>query len=247
MKHLFLSLLCAAPLALVPGLSAQDDEVTPEDLVAQWLKTERLIAQEAADWKAEQAHTAQLLALYEDELALLDEELAQAGKNAPTVDEEAENLKARIAASEQARREAIQFLARLQPRVVALFARFPQPLQKQLEDDAFILEREVNNETLDETMRAIVKILQEAGRFNRSYVFEEHLISLKGEDLRAKVMYLGLSRGFFLAGKRAGSATPGDEGWVFRENDKLANTLEKAFLIQEKQVPSALIELPLQR
>ena len=230
-------------------LQGQEKEVvTAKNLVTHWLQTERLLAHEATDWKGEQEHTNQLLELYDKELKLLKEELSKTGQNAGLIDEEAEALKKSIAASEVSRRRTIEFLTKIKPRIVALAARFPAPLLAQLDVEiATLRETEVSNETSSATLRAMLKILQDASRFNRSFTFDEQEISLKDSSYRAKVMYFGLSRAYFLAGDLAGEMLPGKQQWRINERSELLPELKKAFAIQAKEMPSTFFNVPLKK
>lgn len=233
---------------VLQGEEGGKEVVTAKNLVTQWLQTERLLAQEAADWKGEQEHINQLLELYDKELALLKEELAKAGQNAGLIDEEAEALKKSIEASEASRRRTIEFLAKIKPRIVALAARFPTPLQAQLDAEIATLEEtKVSNKTCSATLRAMLKISQDASRFNRSFTFEEQEISIKDSSYRARVMYFGLSRGYFLAGDLAGEMLPGEKQWSVNERSELLPELKKAFAIQAKEMPSTFFNLPLKK
>lgn len=217
-----------------------------EQLLSQWVQTEHLIVTEKLGWEERKEHTKQLSSLYQKELVLLAEELSKAGNNAAFVDADTEALKRSIRNSETARVLAIDFLQKLKPRLIDFYQDLPSPLQQQLKEQRFILENEVNNATVQDSLRAVIKILQESARFDRSFVFEEHTIELNGEMLRAKVMYLGLSGAFFQAGDVFGKAEPADGGWVFSEDAPLQKEISKAFAIQEKAVPSAFFTLPLQ-
>jgi len=220
-------------------------EVSGEDLVEQWLETERLIVEEKAAWEKAQQSSQQLLALYKEELRLLDEELLEAGQSAPEIDAEVEKQKSIIEATEKARLVAIQQVTLFQPKALALFAKLPMPLQKQLEADQLLLQDAISNYNIDETLRASIRILSESAKFDRAFLFDEHEITLADEKFRAKVMYLGLSRAFFVAGKRAGYGEPTEDGWVFTEEPELKSSIEKAFAVKSKELPSSLFELPL--
>ncbi|MGJ8677386.1 MAG: DUF3450 family protein [Akkermansiaceae bacterium] len=223
-------------------------ESTQEQLVEQWLKTERLIEQESADWDSQRQHSQRLLSLYDKELVLLDEELSQSGNNAELVDAETEQLKQSLAASETTRRRVIAHVAKLRPQVLDLLKKLPTPLQEQLKDQAFTLENKVSNTSVDAMLRAITKIYQESERFNRNYVFEEHPIEINGESLRAKVIYLGLSHALFIAGDLAGEARPSDQNtgnWIFSERPEMKKNILSAFAVHEKEIASSLFEIPL--
>ena len=233
---------------VLQGQEGEKKVVTAKNLVTHWLQTERLLAHEAIDWQDEQKHTNQLLELYDKELTLLNEELSKTGQNAGLIDEEAETLKNSIAASEASRRRTIEFLAKIKPRIVALAARFPAPLQAQLDTEIATLgETKVSNKTSSAILRAILKILQDASRFNRSFSFDEQEISLKDSSYRAKVMYFGLSRAYFLAGDLAGEMLPGEKQWSVNERSELLPGLKKAFAIQAKEMPSTFFNMPLKK
>lgn len=239
--HCLLLTLCCAPVPLVA-----EPEVGEKQLVEQWLLTERLLSSEKVSWEEEKAHTSQLLTLYGKELAFLDEELAKAGKSAPLVDDETEKLKKSIAATEKTRRAVIGFLRRFKPQVQQVTKRFPKPLVSQLSDDLAALDPEVGNGNVADVLRAVIRILQQAATFDRSYTFEDEVITLDGTDYTARVMYFGLSHGYFLAGKKAGIAKPGENGWVYTERSDIAEELIKAFAIQAKERPSGYFQVPLQ-
>ena len=246
---LFFKALLFLSICVGNVLQGQEKEVvTAKNLVTHWLQTERLLAHEATDWKGEQEHINQLLELYDKELKLLKEELSKTGQNAGLIDEEAEALKKSIAASEVSRRRTIEFLAKIKPRIIALTARFPAPLQAQLDVEIATLgETEVSNKASSATLRAMLKILQDASRFNRSFTFDEQEISLKDSSYRAKVMYFGLSRAYFLAGDLAGEMLPGEKQWRINERSELLPELKKAFAIQAKEMPSTFFNVPLKK
>lgn len=243
-KNFLLFTIPIIGFGLSPIANGQEN-LSGEDIIAQWVKTERLIVTEGLDWQSKQIRSAQLIELYEKELTLLNDELNKAGNNAAVVDEEAIALKQSIQQSEKARLIAIDYLKKIKPRIISLYQKLPNTLQQQLEAQDFILKNDVNNATLHDSLQAIIKILQETARFNRSYVFEEHPIELDGEMLRAKVMYLGLSCAFFQAGDKFGKAHPNENGWTFQQDPKLKKEIKKAFAIQEKAVASSFFELPL--
>ena len=232
------------PLMVVPTLFAE--EVSDQSLVSEWLKTERMIAQEQVDFAKQKQQSKSLLTVYKEELANLHEELAEAGKNAPLVDEEVEKLKQVIETTENARRVTIQKITQYQPQVIALYNTLPAPLQEQLKGDYFTVQDDVTNHNVGDSMRAILRILGDSAKFNRGFVFEDHEISLQGTTYRAKVFYLGLSKAFFLAGDRVGYGEASPEGWVFTEDQSLESEVKKAFAVKAKDISSAYFELPLQ-
>ena len=218
-----------------------------EALIGQWMKTEDLIAKEAAEWQQKKAHLTRLMQVYGEELSLLEEELEKSGGNAKQVDEAKITMKASVEASENVRKQTIAFLSRVQPRMKALSDRFPLPLRQQLKPELDYIAVKVDNKNVREVLRSMVKVLQDGEKFSRSFTFEQQLIKLGGESLRADVMYLGFSCVFFKAGSRVGIGRPSTNGWVFEEKPEIREQLEKGFAIKNKQAPSALFQLPIQR
>jgi len=227
-------------------LYAQSTKVDDNSLIGQWLETERLISTEQLAFEKKQAQSQQLLSLYDAELTNLTEELKLAGQNAPLLDEEFKKLQNLTQTTEKARRTAISQIKDYQPKVLALYRKLPAPLQEQLKNDFLQLANEVSNRNVGDQLNAIVRILSDASKFNRSYLFEEHPITLAGEKFRAKVFYLGLSKAFFLAGEKAGYGQSTDNGWQFTEDSSLKKQIKKAFDVREKEIPSSYLELPLE-
>lgn len=245
MKNSFLTLTMMGFIGAFGSIVNGQEKITGEDLIDQWVKTERLVVTERLDWEKRKVDSQQLMKLYQAELILLNEELDKTGKHATLFDENSESLKQSIKDSEAARLLAIHYLTQLKPKMLVLVMKFPNILQDQLNEQTFTLQNEVNNATVQDALRAMTKILQEAARFNRNYVFEEQSIELEGEMLRAKVMYLGLSCAFFQAGEKFGTAEPTKEGWVFKLNPNISKEVKKAFAIENKSVPSSFFKLPL--
>jgi len=228
------------------GLSASLAEVTEENMVEQWLLTERMIAQEKLDFEKQKKHTAQLIELYEKELLSLNEELSKAGQNAPSVSAEVDKNKTILENTEKARRVTIQQVAQYQPRLLALQKKLPPPLLEQLSDEFLQLEETASNANVSDNLRAILKILGETEQFNRRYTFTEHPLELSGKMYRGTVFYLGLSRAFFLAGDRAGYGISTDSGWTFTEESSLKPQIQKAISVKNKEISSDFFQLPLQ-
>ena len=83
--------------------------------------------------------------------------------------------------------------------------------------------------------------------FLKLHGFDEQEISLKDSSYRAKVMYFGLSRAYFMAGDLAGEMLPGEKQWRINERSELLPELKKAFAIQAKEMPSTFFNVPLKK
>ena len=247
---LTLTLTLALQTVSAQGLDADKaDQPGYQDLVAkemirQWVATEKLLGDEAAEWKVEKARVSELLGLYEKELTLLTEELEKSGSVATTVDETKSELEKKIAASKAKRVQLKSFLIGLNPRVLSLVKKFPAPLQTQLVGAVAVLQ-DVNDETaIREMLQATVNVIEAGGNFNRGIYQNKQTISVAGEVINVDVIYLGLGRAFFSVGKKAGVGVPSKDGWKWQRKDEMSDEVVKAVQVFNKSTQPQLVELP---
>lgn len=221
------------------------EDLVAKEVIGQWVATERLLGQEAADWKLEKARMSELLELYSKELTLLNEELEESGAVATTVNEKKIELEKKVADSKAKRLKLKSFLGRLSPRVINLVKKFPVPLQEQLVGDVAVL-NDVNDETsVRELLQAVVNVIEAGGNFNRGIYQNKQTVNVAGEEINADVIYLGLGRAFFYVGKKAGIGVPTAAGWEWERKDEIIDEVVKAVEVFKKTNQPQLVELPL--
>lgn len=222
---------------------AEDPERVAElrEVIGQWVETERTITEERTAWQAEKESMAQLLELYREELALLDEELAEAGQSATGFDEKRQRLEGETAALRQARGAAAAALRAARTELLPLAERFPPPLRADVEEPVATLEAWKPEEELRPAIEALLRILDQANRFARSvtHVREVH------DGREVEVIYSGLSHAYYLsAGGGAGLVVLTPTGWRWEERPELHKKIESVLAQLNEKSPPGLVRLP---
>ncbi len=216
-----------------------------KEVIGQWVATERLLGEEAADWKVERARVSELLELYSKELVLLNEELEKSGSVVTTVDEKKTELERKIADSKAKRVKLKSFLGGLTPRVLNLVKKFPASLQQQLGGDVLVLSEANDNTSVRELLQATINVIAAGGNFNRGVYQDKQTIIVSGEQINVDVIYLGLGRAFFYVSKKSGVGIPTATGWKWERKDEILDAVVKAMDIFKKTTHPQLVELPL--
>jgi len=218
--------------------------VSAEEMIRQWVQTEKLLGKEKADWLREKEHLSDLLGLYEKEMKLLSEELAEIA-SADQDDEKKVKLEKDIAGYDAERRKLRVYLLELKPRVQAVVKRFPEPLKQQISETTDALNAATSDKSARDILMPIISIVEAANSFNSGIFRTSQKVIVGGEDWQAEVMYLGLSRAYFSVGEKSGVGVPGANGWEWSQNDELTEQIKQAMSVYDKTTQPELIALPL--
>ncbi|MCP5538401.1 MAG: DUF3450 family protein [Akkermansiaceae bacterium] len=244
--------ICLTPFAMMASLWAQDAGTTEDpgatkELIHQWVKTERMISEEKTSWEVEKKSMQSLLDLYRKELALLNEELTQAGASVELVDHDKEKLEAELKQYREAQQLLRASMARMLPRMKNVITRFPQPLADELKSDLDALSAPDALGKPRDVLKSMLAVLSAAGRFNRSITVAEETQTLPdGKKMTVSVLYLGLCRAYYTtsSGDTAGIGSPGKEGWVWQSVPAIAADVRRAIAVYQKSQQPQLIKLP---
>jgi hypothetical protein len=254
MKHPVILLLLVTSFA--PWVHGQDetkknepvvDPVATRELIAQWVKTERILSEEKSAWQVEKKRMQDLLDLYQKELGLLDEEIDKAGASAGLVDENKEKFVSELKQFREAQQLLRSTMARLLPRVKSLMGLFPQPLLDEITTDADLLRSPSALEKPREVLKSMIAVLTASGRFNRSITVEDEVRELsEGKQVTVDVLYLGLCRAYYTtgAGDTAGVGVPSETGWEWKPEPVLADDIRRTIAVYQKDKQPQLIKLP---
>lgn len=244
--------VCLALIFSGQWLSAQvvaEEKLSPLEaraMLEQWIETERLISSEGRDWKVEQAALAELIDLYRTEIALLNEELEQAGVSTQQADGQKEKLSKEILSYRASRKQLEITVDEQAQRMLRLAQRFPQPLLQLVKPQRDVL-KETEVSMVRERIVALLEILRQAGKFNRVMTYSEELQAIDGGGKRQlSILYMGLGRAYYLTGDTAGSGSPTANGWEWKADGGLREDVEKAIAIHQGSAQPALVELPVE-
>lgn len=214
--------------------------------IDQWVKIEDLISKESSDWQAEKLHMQRLLDLHQTELTQLSEFLSQAAEDAVALQARRDEIEQEKKKLNSARSEFILRLQKLKPRALALYQRFPSPLQTRTED-LFNSIRELEaKESPRELTQAIVGLLNAAGEFNASIFTSNEVRAIDGKRVKVRTLYIGLAIAYFRAenGKSAGIGIPSNDGWQWQSRPELSASIAQAIAVANRESRPAFISLP---
>jgi len=251
MKLFAFLLLSMTPLLAQDAPNPQDPKLDPmvaRELIRQWVKTERIISDEKTSWQAEKKQMQDLLDLYQKELKLLNEELSKAGGAAGMVDHQKETWDKELKEYRDAQNLLRETMARLLPRMRRLFVFLPEPLLDRVTADVDVLKAPDALEKPRDVLKAMLSVLAESGRFNRTVtVVEETHMLPDGKKMTVEVVYFGLARAYYASksGSTACVGVPGKNGWVWEARPELADDIRKAISVYHKDSQPQLIKLPI--
>lgn len=226
----------------VRAQEADAQVVELRETISKIVDVQTLESGERLQWEARKSEMAALLELHQKEIALLDEELAGAGKSAPGHDSSAEALKSEIEALKASRRLAAETAARNVPRTLKIASSLPAPLLTEAEADLSALRTWRASDEPREALRSILSLLGKAQQFNRRFTRSTQII----DGREAEVLYLGLGCAFYADRKgNAGIGTPAAAGWKWEARPALHPQVRSAFDSLDKKSPPAVVELPL--
>lgn len=213
---------------------------------AEWIETRRIIGEEAAAWQAEKLTLSDLNSIRAGEAAQLDEFVQAAGGRV----EELAKKKAALAMEQtelKSWRATLESdLAKLEAGLVPLLPRFPAPLREKVEESILRLEAPESDEPLQNRARDLLLVLQACLEFQNTITVDSEVREFAGERREVEVLYLGLTQAWYVdaSGQQSGHGVPGETGWSWTEDPRLAPRVRSAIEIQTRRATPTFVELP---
>ncbi|QTN33228.1 DUF3450 family protein [Akkermansiaceae bacterium] len=213
------------------------------EIISRIVDVQALESGERLAWEARKAEMAALLELHRKEIALLDEELAEAGKSAPGHDSSTESIRYEIEDLKNTRRLASEAVARNVPRALSISASLPAPLLREVDPELAALRTWKPSGDPREALSSILSLIGKSQQFNRRFTRSTETIA--GRE--AEILYLGLGCAFYADGKGSGGiGRPGPSGWTWEARPALFPQIRSAFASLDKKSPPVMVELPLE-
>lgn len=224
------------------------------NILKEWVAAEKTISQEQSEWDEEQALLGDILSSLNQEERILREIIDNAQADTSRADQERLEL---ISQRDDYQKSSSLFQDRLslyERQAIQLIPKLPIILQDEM---GLLINKlntvEVANYSLGERAQTLINILSAVQEFDSSITVAREIRTLaSGEQVEVKVLFLGLSRGFYAdsEGTTAGIGRQSDgvseDGWNWVEQPDLASDILRAINIYENRESPALISLPLQ-
>lgn len=249
----------AAAVALAGSLvarpTAQDDQDSKVQLtraaMEEYVELRGVIGKE----KAKLVEDKQFL---EDQIAILSEQVQMERDAVAALKGEIDDTSARTAELEEeeaalkAATESLEALvAGHEARARALAKVMPAPLQENEVFSALVagLPADPADTKLSLSSRYVnvTGILDAADKFNADvHVSNENRELGNGESVNVDVLYLGVSTAFYVNqdGTIGGTGRPGEDGYVWRQDDAAAPAIKAAIAMKEGDTAAAFVQLP---
>lgn len=245
-------------LCWVLALAGQSSSVVDQlnetrTLLEEWVRTETVISEEAAQWQVEKRVLEDIAEVAERELQLLEEGIAKIRENQTDGEQAKDALLQRRRELDELVQRLESYLPRLEQQLLQHMKSFPQPLQDIV---ALQASRIPSASTAPEKLPSFVfraqniaVILRQADLFNSRITLDKPRLQIPDlPDKVYNVLYFGLGAAYFVdeSGKVAGFGGPGTDGWVWTRQDSIASRVWDGILIFENKVPAKFLQLPVQ-
>lgn len=237
--------------ALVPGRvrAAESALSAARTGVEQWVQARQLISRTRSDWDAEKEMLLQSKALFERELAGVEEQFTKVATNSTQVERERLAAETELRESNDTLQHARGLVAGLEGKVRALTPRLPTPLLESMQPLLARLPEDAASTKVGVTERVqtVVSLLNEIDKFNNSVtIHSEKLKNAAGEEVSVETVYVGLGAAYFVnqTGDFAGAGQPGSKGWEWSIQAALADRVREVVRIYRGERTAHFVPLP---
>jgi hypothetical protein len=213
------------------------------------IETKSLEGKERADWLKEKALIEAQNQAWKTESDSLSERIHSLQDSLEQYQPKAESDSAKSADLDQVANVVSQVLATIEKRVTNLFPRLPSPLKNDLSVYIGRLDQPTGSaiRSLDTRCRNLVYLLDRIHEFDQKFTLHwETRQHPDGSEVLVQVLYLGLSRAYFVdaRGEIAGTGSPSDKGWTWQFEPKWAKPVQEAIAIHDRRAAPSIVRLP---
>src|SRR5262245_21012 len=240
--------LAGDPPAADSPESATEGPESARALLAKWMETERVIAQERAQWQHSRDMLRSRIELTRGEVQAQEEKM----KQLRAADAELGAKRGSLSAEDQEARQALEALSDaiggLETEIRGLSARCPEPLVAKIRPllDRMPTDAAHTRVSLAERFQNVVGILNEANKFDNDISMNAEVRTLSdGKPAEVRVVYVGLGQAYFVSAKgEAGVGRPGPDGWQWEADPAIAPAVAQVVEILLAKSKPKLVPLP---
>jgi hypothetical protein len=223
-----------------------DDSVS---IVEQWVETEKQISQAESDWAMNAATTQNLIELYREEIATLDQVITDAEADVSAAERERSELRGRDTALKEVESGVVALIESAESELKGLEAYLPLPLREELAPLFRGLPEDVEASRLSigQRIQPIVAILTQIQKFNQAVTVVEGFREFEaGRTVQTETIYFGLGAAYYVdqANLHAGIGELGPDGWEWRDDDTLVPLVRKFVNIYRGLEQATYVEVP---
>lgn len=241
--------LALAALPSAPSEAADSPLTTARTGIEQWVQTRQVISRTRADWESEKETLLQSKALYQRELAGVEEQFTRVSTNSTQVDRERTAAEADLKEANAALEHARDLAAGLEAKVRGLLPLLPAPLIETMQPllNRLPSDPQATRTGATERVQTLVSVLNEIDKFNNAVtLFSEKRKNAQGEEVAVETVYAGLGAAYFVnqTGEFAGLGKPGPKGWEWTIQPAVAEKVRDVIRIYRGERTAHFVLLP---
>lgn len=215
-----------------------------------WVETRQLISEERTEWEADRETLRATRDLLKQRRAALQDEIAELEGTSTTADDDRRELLLERAEYQRSAALLETEIRGIEETVLAVAPRLPEPLQDKLEP--LLVQVPDNPDTtklqLGPRLLNVLGVLSQGEKFNSTATFVGETRAVEGgQKVSVRTLYWGLGQAFYVdrQGQLAGVGRPGPDGWVFTNDDEIADEAKLLLDIYEGNVDTLdFVSLP---
>jgi len=244
--------LCACLTAARQGdaLAEGADADAARTTVSKWISTQQIILKESKEWQQGKEILQSRIELLEQEIAGLEEKLAQAREGTREAGRREGELAGESRMLEQRAAKLAQEVTDLEGAIKTVHVSLPPPVQERLaplyqripEDPA------ATRASVGERYQNVLGILNEINKSNGEIMLVNEIRALSdGTPSEVKSVYVGLGQAYFLsASGEAGVGRPAADGWEWVPANELAANIQEVVDILSNKGSPKFVPLPVE-
>jgi len=253
MKRLACSLLFISALIVLPRLFAAEFGLLDEtrSAIQEWVRTEQLISQESKEWREEETFIGNISSILSAEQRELNEQITLAQEIASRADEERAGLVEQLATYQEISELLEVRIADYERQLLLISNYLPESLKLELAPRLSRLNNasETLAPSLGERAQTVLNIVSGIQSFDANITLTTEIVPNDNNDqVEVQVLYLGLSRAFFINGNATvgGYGVPTESGWQWQQVNELIDPIAGTIASYESRISPQLFNLPMQ-
>lgn len=250
MKTRLIAITILSCCACCGPIWAQSEASAAKAKLSKWVETRQIISEEKADWLVDEAFLKSTREMLEEQVKSLESEISELSEKSTEADEKRRDLLLERGELQRSSTDMAEQIAGLETQIKSLVQRFPEPLKNKL--DPLIVRIPANpSETtmpLGQRLINVLGILGQAEKFNSTANFYGETRQVGGQKIQVLTLYWGLSFALYVdsQGKISGFGRPGQDGWVWTEDNSIAPQAKRFMDMYEGNTDTIeFIDLPI--
>jgi hypothetical protein len=245
--------VCFVSMAAGPAgqdLHAGDTARLEETRLAmgKWIETQQILSRERKEWQQGKEILLGRLELIQQEIATLEEKIAQAKSDVVEVDKKRDELNAEYERLEATNADLSAKVGGMEAEVRRLIQAVPEPIRARVQQLIQRLPADSENTDISvpERFQNVIGFLNELNKANNEITVSYEVHELEGGRLaEVQALYVGLAQAYYVsASGEAGIGRPTLEGWQWEPSASIAGDVLKALEILQGKHSPAFVPLP---